>query len=109
MPPMASPRLAGRSGLSKRRAGGMITRHKRHVHRAAPARAEQVPTLIGGWIMSRIFTSVDQLIGGTPLLELRNIEKEFALKARLLAKLYSASEKSNTIKTEEENGFYERT
>ena len=29
--------------------------------------------------------------------------------ARLLAKLYSASEKSNTIKTEEENGFYERT
>ena len=37
--------------------------------------------------MSRIYTSVDQLIGGTPLLELRNIEKEFALKARLLAKL----------------------
>ena len=34
-----------------------------------------------------IYTSVDQLIGTTPLLELRNIEKEFALKARLLAKL----------------------
>ena len=34
-----------------------------------------------------IYTSVDQLIGATPLLELRNIEKEFALKARLLAKL----------------------
>ena len=37
--------------------------------------------------MSRIFTSVDGLIGGTPLLELRNLEKSFALKARLLAKL----------------------
>ena len=34
-----------------------------------------------------IYTSVDQLIGATPLLELTNIEKEFALKARLLAKL----------------------
>ena len=37
--------------------------------------------------MARIYTSVDQLIGGTPLIELKNIEKEFALKARLLAKL----------------------
>ena len=37
--------------------------------------------------MSKIYTSVDQLIGGTPLLELKNIEKEFGLKARLLAKL----------------------
>ena len=34
-----------------------------------------------------IYTSIDQLIGATPLLELTNIEKEFALKARLLAKL----------------------
>ena len=34
-----------------------------------------------------IYTSVDQLIGKTPLLELRNIEKEQKLKARLLAKL----------------------
>ncbi len=34
-----------------------------------------------------IYTSIDQLIGATPLLELRNIEKEYALKARLLAKL----------------------
>ena len=37
--------------------------------------------------MSKVYTSVDQLIGGTPLLELRNIEKEYGLKARLLAKL----------------------
>ena len=37
--------------------------------------------------MSRIFTSVEQLIGGTPLLELRNIEKEEGLEATLLAKL----------------------
>lgn len=39
--------------------------------------------------MSAIFTSVDQLVGGTPLLELKNIEKELGLKARLLAKLES--------------------
>ena len=37
--------------------------------------------------MARRYTSVDQLIGGTPLIELKNIEKEFCLKARLLAKL----------------------
>ena len=36
--------------------------------------------------MSKIYTSVDQLIGHTPLLELTNIEKKFGLKARLLAK-----------------------
>ena len=35
----------------------------------------------------RIFTSADQLIGGTPLLELTHIEKSFGLEARLLAKL----------------------
>ena len=37
--------------------------------------------------MSKIFKSADQLIGGTPLLELSGIEKEYGLKARLLAKL----------------------
>ncbi len=37
--------------------------------------------------MSKIFTSADQLIGNTPLLELSNIEKEEGLKARILAKL----------------------
>lgn len=37
--------------------------------------------------MSRIYTSADQLIGGTPLLELKNIEKQYNLKARVLAKL----------------------
>ena len=37
--------------------------------------------------MSKIFKSADQLIGGTPLLELSGIEREYGLKARLLAKL----------------------
>ena len=37
--------------------------------------------------MSAIFTSADQLIGKTPLLELTNIEKEEKLEATLLAKL----------------------
>lgn len=37
--------------------------------------------------MSNIFTSADQLIGKTPLLELTHIEKEAGLKARILAKL----------------------
>ncbi len=37
--------------------------------------------------MSNIYTSVSQLIGNTPLLELTGIEKELSLKARLLAKL----------------------
>ena len=37
--------------------------------------------------MSVIFTSADQLIGKTPLLELTHIEKEEKLEARLLAKL----------------------
>lgn len=37
--------------------------------------------------MSRIYTSADQLIGGTPLLELTHIEKQYSLKARILAKL----------------------
>ena len=37
--------------------------------------------------MSKIYTAADQLIGGTPLLELSNIEKELGLKARILAKL----------------------
>ena len=37
--------------------------------------------------MSNIYISADQLIGRTPLLELRNLEKELDLKARILAKL----------------------
>lgn len=37
--------------------------------------------------MSRVFTSADQLIGGTPLLELKHIEEKFGLKAKLYAKL----------------------
>ena len=37
--------------------------------------------------MSNIYTSADQLIGNTPLLELTHIERAFQLKARILAKL----------------------
>ena len=37
--------------------------------------------------MAKVFTAVDQLIGGTPLLELSHIEKELGLKAKILAKL----------------------
>lgn len=39
--------------------------------------------------MSHIYTSVDQLIGHTPLLELTHIEKEYNLPARLIAKVES--------------------
>ena len=37
--------------------------------------------------MSKVYTSADQLIGSTPLLELSHIEKELGLKAKILAKL----------------------
>ena len=37
--------------------------------------------------MSKVYTSADQLIGNTPLLELTKLEKSLGLKARVLAKL----------------------
>ena len=37
--------------------------------------------------MSKIYASVSQLIGRTPLLELKNIEEKDHLSVRLLAKL----------------------
>ena len=37
--------------------------------------------------MSRIYTSADQLIGKTPLLELAHIERQYGLNAKILAKL----------------------
>ena len=37
--------------------------------------------------MAKIYTAVDQLVGGTPLLELTHIEKALGLKAKVLAKL----------------------
>ena len=37
--------------------------------------------------MSRIYTSIDQLVGKTPLLELTNTEKNLGLKARIFGKL----------------------
>ena len=42
---------------------------------------------INGGIMEKVYTSIDQLIGRTPLLELTHIEAQFSLKARLIAKL----------------------
>ena len=37
--------------------------------------------------MAKIYTSADQLIGRTPLLELTHLEQEYGLKAKLYAKL----------------------
>ena len=37
--------------------------------------------------MSKIYTCADSLVGNTPLVELKNIEKRFNLKAKLIAKL----------------------
>lgn len=37
--------------------------------------------------MAKIYTAADQLIGGTPLLELANIEKELGVQSKILAKL----------------------
>ncbi|MBR1625449.1 MAG: cysteine synthase A [Clostridia bacterium] len=37
--------------------------------------------------MAKIYTSADQLVGKTPLLELTHIEKEYGLKAKIYAKL----------------------
>ncbi len=37
--------------------------------------------------MARIYSSADQLIGGTPLLELTHIEKAYGLEAKILTKL----------------------
>ena len=37
--------------------------------------------------MANIYTSADQLVGKTPLLELTHIEKEYNLKAKIYAKL----------------------
>ncbi len=37
--------------------------------------------------MSKIYSSIDQIIGNTPLLRLTHIEREFALEAALLSKL----------------------
>ena len=37
--------------------------------------------------MAQIYQNIAELIGNTPLLELRGMEKKYQLKARLLAKL----------------------
>ena len=39
--------------------------------------------------MAKIYNSVDELIGKTPLLRLKNIEKKLGLRAKILAKLWN--------------------
>ena len=43
--------------------------------------------MLKGVLMLRVFKSVGELVGNTPLLELSHIEKEFDLQAKVLAKL----------------------
>jgi len=43
--------------------------------------------MLKGVLMSRMFKSVGELVGNTPLLELSHIEKEYDLQAKVLAKL----------------------
>ncbi len=47
--------------------------------------------------MSHIYTSVDELIGNTPLVELRRVEHQYNLKAKLLVKL-EARNPSGSVK-----------
>ena len=37
--------------------------------------------------MGRIYNSVEEIIGHTPLMELKNLEKKLGLEAKILAKL----------------------
>lgn len=43
--------------------------------------------MLKGVLMSRVFKSVGELVGNTPLLELSHIEKEYDLQTKVLAKL----------------------
>lgn len=43
--------------------------------------------MLKGVLMSRVFKSVGELVGNTPLLELSHIEKEYDLQSKVLAKL----------------------
>ena len=54
---------------------------------ARPVQPGASPAIGRFTIMSKIYTSADQLIGHTPLLELTHIEKDENLSAKLLAKL----------------------
>ena len=54
---------------------------------ARPVQPGASPAIERFTIMSKIYTSADQLIGHTPLLELTHIEKDADLSAKLLAKL----------------------
>ena len=48
--------------------------------------------------MSKVFTSADQLIGKTPLLELTHLEKSLGLEAKLVAPMICQNNK-NHVKT----------
>ena len=50
--------------------------------------------------MSKIYTSADQLIGKTPLLELSRLEREEGLEARILAKLELSAEEKEQAKAD---------
>ena len=65
-------------------------------------------------VFMQVYSSLDQLVGATPLMELTNIEKECNLKCRLLAKLEcfnpGGSVKDrvalNMIRSAEEKGLF---
>ena len=48
--------------------------------------------------MAGIYQSVTELIGRTPLLEVKNLEKELNLQARVLVKLITEAEENGTLK-----------
>lgn len=59
--------------------------------REIPGTAVQQTGEVTGKMSERIFGGVDEIIGHTPLVELKNIEEEYNLKARLLAKVESVN------------------
>ena len=58
--------------------------------------------------MANIYTSADQLIGKTPLLELTHIEKKYGLKAKLLAKLEANYEANKNNPNKKPSGLAAR-
>ena len=54
--------------------------------------------------MAKIYRSIEELIGRTPLVELSNLEKKLELKARLLAKVEALNPGGTLQVTVEEQG-----
>ena len=66
----------------------LVLKHRLDLTSPALLRGPTILTMIQEEIiMSKIYTSADQLIGKTPLLELAHLEKEENLEARILGKL----------------------